>query len=221
MIDSIMGRVTARTPSPVLAARRARWRSATPPLVFDSVAVSGVTPPQARYVTRIFDNDADTDTFGIAQARAAFYRAVSPGRFSTLTPHADYDSVSGLFRMRLDGNVKRSFDVAGGGFITSSTTSFLFLSGTYNNMTSHITTANLSAWLGQSYMAAYGAVSHGLSTPIPMNIGLQTAIMRQKFTEDERLFYEWSSPAFITKSQFYADLYWSMAPLRRSSCHLQ
>lgn len=216
MIDSIMGRVTARTPSAVLKQRREKWRSATPPLVFDSVAVSGVTAPQARYVTRIFDNDADADTFGITQARAAFYRAVSPGRFSTLTPHADYDSISGLFRLRLDGTVKRSFDVAGGGFITSSTTSFLFLSGTYNNLTSHITTANVSAWLGQSYMAAYGSLSHGLSTPIPMNIGLQTAIMRQKFNEDEKLFYDWSSPAFITKSQFYANLYWSMAPTRRS-----
>lgn len=216
MIDSIMGRVTARTPSAVLKQRREKWRSATPPLIFDSVAVSGVTAPQARYVTRIFDNDADADTFGITQARAAFYRAVSPGRFSTLTPHADYDSISGLFRLRLDGTVKRSFDVAGGGFITSSTTSFLFLSGTYNNLTSHITTANVSAWLGQSYMAAYGSLSHGLSTPIPMNIGLQTAIMRQKFNEDEKLFYDWSSPAFITKSQFYANLYWSMAPTRRS-----
>lgn len=216
MIDSIMGRVTARTPSAVLKQRREKWRSATLPLVFDSVAVSGVTAPQARYVTRIFDNDADADTFGITQARAAFYRAVSPGRFSTLTPHADYDSISGLFRLRLDGTVKRSFDVAGGGFITSSTTSFLFLSGTYNNLTSHITTANVSAWLGQSYMAAYGSLSHGLSTPIPMNIGLQTAIMRQKFNEDEKLFYDWSSPAFITKSQFYANLYWSMAPTSRS-----
>ncbi len=216
MIDSIMGRVTARTPSAVLKQRREKWRSATPPLVFDSVAVSGVTAPQARYVTRIFDNDADADTFGITQARAAFYRAVSPGRFSTLTPHADYDSISGLFRLRLDGTVKRSFDVAGGGFITSSTISFLFLSGTYNNLTSHITTANVSAWLGQSYMAAYGSLSHGLSTPIPMNIGLQTAIMRQKFNEDEKLFYDWSSPAFITKSQFYANLYWSMAPTSRS-----
>lgn len=216
MIDSIMGRVTARTPSAMLKQRREKWRSATPPLVFDSVAVSGVTAPQARYVTRIFDNDADADTFGITQARAAFYRAVSPGRFSTLTPHADYDSISGLFRLRLDGTVKRSFDVAGGGFITSSTTSFLFLSGTYNNLTSHITTANVSAWLGQSYMAAYGSLSHGLSTPIPMNIGLQTAIMRQKFNEDEKLFYDWSSPAFITKSQFYANLYWSMAPTSRS-----
>ena len=216
MIDSIMGRVTARTPSAVLKQRREKWRSATLPLVFDSVAVSGVTAPQARYVTRIFDNDADADTFGITQARAAFYRAVSPGRFSTLTPHADYDSISGLFRLRLDGTVKRSFDVAGGGFITSSTTSFLFLSGTYNNLTSHITTANVSAWLGQSYMAAYGSLSHGLSTPIPMNIGLQTAIMRHKFNEDEKLFYDWSSPAFITKSQFYANLYWSMAPTRPS-----
>lgn len=216
MIDSIMGRVTARTPSADLAARRKQWRRGTPKLVFDSVEVTGVTAPQAKYVTRIFAHDADTDTFGIEQARAAFYRAVSPGRFSTLTPHAHYDSISGLFRLHLDGTVKRSFDVAGGGFITSSTTSFLFLSGTYNNMTSHISSANLSAWIGQSYMAAYGLVSHGLSTPTPMNIGLQTAIMRQKFNEDEKLFYEWSSPAFISKSQFYANMFWCMAPSRRS-----
>lgn len=216
MIDSIMGRVTARTPAVVLAERRKQWRHASPKLVFDSVEVTGVTAPQAQYVTHIFDNDADTDTFGIEQTRAAFYRAVSPGRFSTLTPHACYDSISGLFRLRLDGTVKRSFDVAGGGFITSSTTSFLFLSGTYNNMTSHITSANISAWLGQSYMAASGLLSHGLSTPIPMNIGVQTAIMRQKFNEDEKLFYEWSSPAFISKSQFYFNLFWSMAPTRRS-----
>lgn len=220
MIDSIMKRVTARTPASELAARRKAWREATPGLTFDSVEVKGCTPAQARFLTRIFAPRERADTFGISHARDAFYRAVSPGRFSSLVPHAVYDSVSGLFRIRLDATIKRNIDLAAGGYITSSANSFLYLSGAYNNLTTHFTTAEASAWIGQSYAAAMAGVDHGLSTRIPMTIGVRTAITRQKFYEDETFFYQLKAPTFITNSQFYAMLDWAMGVSRRSVVEL-
>lgn len=216
MADSICRRVTARTPADTLAARRREWRAATPVLRFDSVDVSGVTPAQAHFLERIFRPDEDVDTFGIVHARDAFYRAVSPGRFRSLAPHAIYNDTTGLFTLDLNAGIKRSFDVAAGGYITSSSNSYLFLSGTYNNLTSHYTYADFSTWIGQSYVAAYGRLTHGLATDVPMTIGAEAAVTRQKFYEDETMFYQLKTPTFITDAQFYLKLRWAMATGRRA-----
>lgn len=181
--------------------------------------VSGVSPGQAHFLRRIFDSH-HADTFGIERARSAFYRAVSPGRFRELTPHAAYTPQTGLFTLELDATMKRHFDLSGGGYLTSSTNSFLYLSGGYTNITTHYTNANLSAWIGQSYMALTGNVTHGLSTSAPMTIGAEVALTRQKFYENERLLYETKSPSFITNSQFYARLKWAHATSRRSKVEL-
>ena len=55
MVDSIKKRLPARESPEAVAERRRRFAAATPVVEFDSVAVTGATPQQAKYLRFLFE----------------------------------------------------------------------------------------------------------------------------------------------------------------------
>lgn len=199
MIDSIEKRVTSRTPAAERNLRRDVFKSRTPYVRFDSVTVTGGTPRQNDYVAYLFDHRRSrTDTFGIADARDAYYRAITPGRLRNLVPHAVYNSANGLFRLDLKSIVKDNFKLGVGGYVSSSTSSMLFMSAGYNTLSFNSFETNINGWIGQSYLAGVLNARINLRTPNPSRIGIQFVASRQKFYESDQLFFEDNQPVFIT-----------------------
>lgn len=210
MMDSICSRVTARIPARTRAVSRGAFKSKTPPLNFSSVSVSGVSPRQDRYLEYIF-RPADRDTFGISRVRQSFYRAVSPGRLRDLVPVAVPTDTFGLFRLRVDARPKENLTFGIGGYITSATSSYLFLSARYRTLSFSSVSADINAWIGQSYMA--GALNTAVSLPsrIPSSIGLQAVISRRRYFETDRLFFNEGDPAFVVGHDAFARLNYVLA----------
>lgn len=211
MIDSIKGRVTSRTPREVRELRRRVFKSRTPYLRFDSVSVNGGTRHQNEYIEYLFRPEAGSDTIGIARAREAYYRAISSGKLRDLYPQAAYNDSTGLFSLDMRATVKGSLKVGFGGYITSSTSSYIYLSAGYSSLSFSSLNAEVSAWIGQSVMS--GAVSGRIymHTPIPSALGLQAVVTREKFYENDHLFYDDKTPTFIINHEYFGRLMWSMA----------
>lgn len=216
MIDSIEKRVTARTPAETRRLRREMFKAQTPYVRFDSVSVTGGTPRQNEYVAYLFDHRrSKTDTFGIADARDAYYRAITPGRLRNLVPHAVYNPENGLFRLDLKSVVKDNFKLGVGGYISSSTASMLFMSAGYNTLSFNSFEANINGWIGQSYLAGVLNARLNLRTPLPSRLGVQLVGSRQKFYESDKLFFEDNQPVFITDTEMFARLGLECAAGRR------
>ncbi|MDE5809727.1 MAG: patatin-like phospholipase family protein, partial [Muribaculaceae bacterium] len=132
MMDSICSRVTWRTPASERKLRRAVFKSSTPYVHFDSVAVSGGTPQQDQYFKNIF-TDTKTDTFGLQHAKSAYYRAITGNKLRNLVPNAIYRPNDSLFTLHLKATVKDNLNVGFGGYITSTTNSMVFLTAGYNS----------------------------------------------------------------------------------------
>ncbi len=204
MIDSIQNRVTARVPSETRRLRREVFKSRSPYVRFDSASVTGGTQHQNEYLTYLFDRRHHTDTFGMADVRESYYRAITPGRLRNLVPHAVYNPDNGLFRLDLKATVKDNFKLGFGGYISSSTSSMLFLSAGYNTLSFNSFETNVNGWIGQSYLAGTLNARLNLRTPVPSRIGIQLVASRQKFFESDRLFFEESQPVFITNMEMFA-----------------
>lgn len=200
--DSIKRRVTSRMPKTIRQARRMAFKSHTPPVRFESVDVQGGTPDQNEYLRYVFE-PAKADTFGIVQARHSFYRAVSSGRIRDLLPQAEYNDSTGLFRLKVWAAPKNDFNIGLGGYISSSTQSYIFLSAAYNTLSFNGVGASLSAWIGQSYMAGQLNASLNLHTAVPSAIGVTAVVSRQRFLESDRMFYDFSQPAFLVNHEYY------------------
>ncbi len=219
MIDSIKGRVTKRISAETLAHNRRVFKSKTPPLTFGKVSVEGGTEAQNEYIKYLFDEN-QTDTFGVEHARDAYYRSISTGTLKNLYPTAEYNDSIGAFDLNLDATVKNKFVVGFGGYITSSTNSYIFLSGAYKPLRFNAFSANLNAWIGQSYMAGELYSRMLLRTHLQSSIDFQGVLSRQKFYESENLFYEDNMPTFISATEAFARVKYSIAATRNGKANL-
>lgn len=210
MMDTIKSRVTSREPTETRRLRRAVFKSASPYVRFDSVHVTGGTRAQNEYLSHLFKPEK-TDTFGITQARMAYYRALTPGQLRNLMPQADYNSRNGLFTLSLDADVKNNFSVGAGGYLSSSSNSFIFLSADYSSMSFRSTDARLMGWIGQNYMAAEFDGRLYMTSTHPSAFHLEAVFSRHKFYESDKLFYQDNSPAFITTYNAFGRLYYGWA----------
>ncbi len=220
MMDSIKTRVATRRSPDVVKLRRNVFKSSTPFVLFDrdSVKVTGGTPAQNEYIRYLFTSNIrdNADTFGIAHARESYYRAVSPGRLANLLPQAAMCDSTGLFNLDLEATVKSRIKIGIGGYITSSTSSFLYLDANYSTMNLHGAGAGISAWLGQSYLASDLRTSLRLATSTPSSLSINAVVSRQKFFENDYLFYEVKAPTFITSLEAFGRASYSLATTRSS-----
>lgn len=219
MMDSIRHRVTARIPAEARSLRRSVFKSQTPYLRFDSVEVSGGTLSQNRYLRHLF-LPHHADTFGVEGARDAYYRAITPGTLRNLMINGVYEPDKDLFKLKLKATVKEPWRIGVGGYISSSASSFLFLSGGYNTLSFNSLSINVNGWIGQNYLAGSLDARVFFNTSIPSFLRLEGVISRKKYTENDRLFFKDNLPAFVTHAEGFGRLYYGLAAGRRGKAEI-
>ena len=210
-MDSVKARVHSRTTPTAISQRRSNFKSRTPYMRFDSIRVHGGTPAQNAYVRYLFQPRKDADTVDMDQARAAFYRAVSSGKFSMLRPKAFYNDSTGLFSLDLDMQVKSRFSAGFGGYITSTNNSFLYLSADYRSLSFRSVNTSLEAWIGQSYMAGVLKGNVFLHTPLPSAVFFEAVASRRRYPQTDHIFFRDDDPAAVSEHQYFAKAGFSIA----------
>ena len=220
MVDSIKSRLSARRDPQVVASRRTQWNAATPPLIFGDMTTTGVSPSQARYIKYIFEDGHKGRQFSVDQARYAYYRLISSGKVTDMFPQARYNPSSGLFNLDLAVTPKRKWSAGFGGWLTSSTNSFLYLTLGYHTLSLSSLDADLSGWLGQSYMAGMANAKFTLHTWIPSALTLRATISRRKYYDSDVLFLKTSTPAFVTRDDVQACVLYGMGFTRPTKAEI-
>jgi len=212
MMDSIKNRIRTRVPPLARAQRRAAFKAATPYVRFDSVSVHGGTAKQNSYIEYLFTGRGDEpDTLSMEQARSSYYRAISPGRLRELTPHAIYNDSIGLFTLDMRASVKDNFRVGIGGYVTSSTASYLYLTARYSTLSFSSLAMQAGAWIGQSYIGGRLSGRLYLRTSIPSAIELEGVAFRHRFYDSDFLFFEDKQPSFISDHEYFGRVRWALA----------
>lgn len=214
-VDSIKGRLLARRPQQEVEQRRARFKAAARPIVFDSVSVTGASPSENTFIKYIFDSTG-ADTLNLNSALDSYNKVLSTGMFNDLDPKAVYNPATGRFSLDLEAEVKNNLDLSLGGYVSSSVNSMLFVSVGYRSLDFRSIDASVSGWIGQSYMAGQLDSRAMLRKHTNSDLRLRVAVWRQKFYESDKLFYEDDSPAFITHLETFLRPQFSFATGRSS-----
>lgn len=201
MIDSIKKRVTARRTPEDLNASRSGFAAKTPNLKFDSIAVTGATPDQARYLRFLFFGGRP-HTIDMPGVINSYYRAVTDGTLNNLVPQAEFGK-NGRNTLLLEASQKRPWSIGVGGWISSSTNSMLYLKFGYHSMSFNSLDVSVSGWVGQSYYAGMLSARFTFPSARPSLVQLDGLMSRQKYYDSEVLFYQTASPAFITEDENY------------------
>ena len=209
-MDSIKIRVHRRRGAAKVDSLRRSFNSRTPELLFDSVKVSGGTHAQNDYISYLFTHNRP-DTITVDRARDAYYRAITPGKISNLVPRAVYDKADGMFTLDLDATVKNDFNVAVGGYLTTTTNSMLYLSGAYRTLSLNSLDMSVSGWIGQSYLAAQASAKIQLLRSVPSSLGIQAVASRQKYFPSDSYFFHASDPTVLQTDTYFGRLTYGVA----------
>lgn len=221
MMDSLKVRIQRREPARTRQLRRDIFKSGTPYLDFNKVNVSGGTPDQNSYLEYLFNSKKHHNVLTLDNARAAYYRALSSGKIENMTPraHLSPDS-SGYFTMDIDANIKNPFELGVGGYLTSSNNSFLYARLGYESLNFKSISANLEAWIGQSYMAGAFTATVFLPTSIPAAYTFEAVASGRKYTENDKYFFRNDEPIFVINREYFAKTGFKMPFGRRGAFEL-
>lgn len=203
LMDSIKSRIPRELSQETRQLQRMVFKSKTPDLVFDSVSVEGGNHQQKEYIRRQFETG---NRFTDEDAKAAYYKTISDGKISDLIPHARYDKASGLFNLDLKAKVHDQLSVGMGGFISSTSSNQICIGAHYRTVSLNSLDVDLTGQIGQSYTSGILSARFDLKTAIPMYLKMQAVASKQKFYQNETLFYSDRMPSFVTQSEQYVKL---------------
>lgn len=210
MMDSLKSRVTARMPSEARNMRRQIFKAKTHDVRFDSVRVTGGTESQNGYIHFLFTKN-EADTLSLSDVRDSYYRAISPGKFTDLRLTSHFKPQSGLFTLDINADVKNNFRLGLGGFATSSTNSFLFLSVGWNTLSYNSLDIDVNGWLGQELLAVQGNAKFSLRTRVPSSLALETQLSLRKWSDRQRLIFDDVLPNSLASARNFVRLSYSLA----------
>ena len=219
MIDSIKYNIRKRTSKDTRQLSRSIFKSHTPKVSFGSVTVTGGNNQQNAYLRNLFIKEGE-DTIGITDAQTAYYRAISSDKLNDFVPEATYNPRNKMFDLKLRADMKDPLSAGIGGWLSSSTNSMIFLSANYNTLSYNSFDAGLQGWIGQSYYAGTLFAKIALKTAIPSCIKLEGVMSKQKFYENDALFYESELPTFIINYEKYIRFKYMVAVGRQSKFEL-
>lgn len=200
-MPEIKRRVKARRSREDVQRRRDNFNNHTRVLKFDSIAPVGVGRPEREYLSYVF-NPLAQDSVTVDQVENAYYRVVSGNDVSDLEP-----------QMRISGDKKilvlkprlnDRWNVGMGAWLTTATNSMLYLTGSYSTMRFKAIEASISGWLGQSYLAGMADFKINLRRQEVSYLQFQGVLSRQKYYNDQVMFFKNNAPTFLTDFENYA-----------------
>lgn len=210
MVDSIKSRMPYRRPLEEVSRRRADYKKMTPKVEFDEVVVDGATPSQAMNIKRQF-TDGKRLPLNMEDVKEGYYKAVTDGKLIDLLPQARFEPGKANPDLILKATVKQPWTIGAGGWITSSVQSQLFVTFGYHTLSLSSLDVDLSGWVGQSYYAGMLSGRIVLPSSNPSSLKLLGVVSRQKYYENELMFYQNGTPSFVNEAQQFVRLEYALA----------
>ena len=211
MVDSIKSRVKARRELSEVNRRRKEFASQTPEVKFGKIKVEGAEGSKKEYLTYLFDQSRKMP-IDMKQVSNAYFQAVGENKLKDILPEGEYDFKNpDNSTLVLKTVPKNPWSLGVGGWLTSTTNSFLYLDAGYHTLSHNSLDVDLSGWLGQSYFAGRLGAKFALRTFVPSFITAEVIASRQKYYDTNLLFYQNSTPAFITEKEQFGSVGFTIA----------
>ena len=203
-IDEIKARVKCRITPAELAEKRQQFTNRFPELKFQNVVVVGVDSLQKKYVEQVFHYK--NDVFSLKDFKEAYFKLISDDKIMEVLPHANFNSATGNFDLKLKVKIQDHLKISLGGNISSSTSNQAYFGLTYQNLTEFGQTAYIDAQFGKMYNGL--GLGSRIEIPSQHSWYAKLAVVLHKFDyfEGDQLFYADNRTANFTQTEAYGKL---------------
>jgi NTE family protein len=203
-IDELKARINRTVSKEEMDEKRIAFVRKFPELKFQHVEVTGVDSLQKRYVEQVFHYR--NEVFSLKDFKEAYFKLNSDDKILEVLPHADYDSLTGNFNLRLDVRTQDHLKVLLGGNVSSSTSNQAYFGLTYQNLTEYAQSAYIDAQFGKMYNGL--GLGTRIEIPTQKSWYMKLAMVFHKFDyfEGDEIFYADNRTANFTQSEAYGKL---------------
>ncbi|GAB4133536.1 MAG: patatin-like phospholipase family protein [Bacteroidia bacterium] len=205
-INDIKAGVDRRITPQELAAKRARFKSKLPPLVFSNIEIQGkgIKKTQINYVRCILRQK--NDTVSIRELKPAYFRLASDDKIATIFPKARYNKSTKYFDLELKIKKERNLFTQFGGNFSNRPINMGFVSFQYNFLGNPSVNVMGNAYFGKLYSSLQLRTRVDFPTKLPFYIEPQFTWNRWDFFRSSPAFFEDTKPAFLITQDQYGEM---------------
>lgn len=173
LMDSIKSKTAARRDTLTVQNMRKEFKKHIPALKFSGIEVTGVNQAQRRYIRKEFN--ATDESFDFDDFKSGYFKLLSDEAISEIIPGTEFNESDSTFKLKLDVKLDDHPTFSLGGGLSTSISSQLYGSVSYNHIGESSDSYLLEGQFGRSYNNAQLLTNIDMATQIPMAFSVQLA----------------------------------------------
>ncbi len=181
--------------------KRMNFNANEPPLIIDSIVISGLKPNQKEYVEGILKWDEKYLTIG--ELKNEYFKLVSDNMTGDVFPEMKFDNKTGLFNLNLNIEKATEFDLEFGGNISSNAINEAFFGLRYKYLGKKAINLYTNAYFGRFYSSVNLSARIDYSQQIPFYILAQFTYNNKDYFKNTTYFFQDKEPSYIIRSETF------------------
>ncbi|MDP4282003.1 MAG: hypothetical protein Q8867_07605, partial [Bacteroidota bacterium] len=186
-----------------LNARRKAFKAKEPPIVFDSILITGLTKPQQVFIRRQLKHGHST--ISSKELESQYFRLMDEGFIKFIYPTAWYNPVTGHYDLHLDIQKTEDFNLQFGGNLSIATTNEAFLQLKYKLLLAKPIRFKINGYFGRFYNSIQLAQRVDFNSRIPWYLYGAYTINSFNYFKNSIYFFDDKTPSYIIDREYFGD----------------
>jgi NTE family protein len=193
----------------ILAQRRDDFHKKEPPVVFDSIHITGLNAAQTRYVIKILKHGKKL--VSPEDLKKQYFRFINEGFIKGIHPIARFNPASGYYDLYLDIQKAENFNIQFGGNISLGANSQGFLELQYKYLWTKALRFTINGYLGRFYNSVKTNARIDFNSKVPWFLETGYTYNHYDYFATTTYFFDDKTPSYVRQREYFGDLRIGMA----------
>ena len=194
-MNSIRRLVNESVDTVQLKMKREKIRAKSPPLVFDSIIINGLSKSQTNYVRGLLKHGKQYVT--LKELKKEYFRFIDEGFIKSIYPVARFNPKTGYYTLILDIRKAENFNVQFGGNISLGTNTEGFAEINYKYLWSKTIKLMVNGYFGRFYYSAKAGARIDFNSKVPWFLEACYTFNNFNYFKSSQYFFDDKQPTYI------------------------
>jgi NTE family protein len=193
----------------VLEKRREEFHKKEPPIVFDSIHITGLNAAQTRYVIHILKHGkrlVEPDDL-----KKQYFRFINEGFIKGIHPVARFNPATGYYDLYLDIQKAENFNFQFGGNVSIGANSQVFLELQYKYLWTKALRFMINGYAGRFYNSVKADARIDFNSKAPWFMELGYTYNHYDYFATTTYFFDDKTPSYVRQREYFGDIRIGMA----------
>ena len=193
----------------ILAQRRDDFHKKEPPVIFDSIHITGLNAAQTRYVIKILKHGKRI--ISPEDLKKQYFRFINEGFIKGIHPITRFNPASGYYDLYLDIQKAENFNFQFGGDISLGANSQGFLELQYKYLWTKALRFMINGYLGRFYNSVKANARIDFNSIVPWFLETGYTYNHYDYFATTTYFFDDKTPYYVRQREYFGDLRIGMA----------